>query len=551
MPAYSHKTGIKKIAWVPMRDNIKLHTEIFFPEGKGPFPVILIRNPYAAGLFSAITAQIFIRYGYACMLQSVRGQNESEGKWIPLDNEFNDSEDAAKWLAKQKWQNGNIALYGPSYTGFTQWAAADRLPKEVKTMIPLIIGTDFYPSVYTDGMLHHEFISAWAYLMPGRNIRSDNGEKYKKAIRYRPFIEADGKYLKKKLPWFRDWITNSAPGSPYWKRKDAIYINSMPKRVKIPVLMIGGWFDVFFKAQINDWKDLATQKQSRYVVGPWTHGLKVYGDKIMPNAEGTKIQWNEVLPWLDHHLRGKEYKKQRGVVSAYTIGSGTWNEYKNWPPETKKKNLYLQASKKTCPQGALKPEKNTLKKNFSYTYDPDNPVPTKGGSNMLAFIVPGFSDITPGPVIQAKPCTRKDIITFISSPLNETKINGSMKTKFYVSSSARDTAFSITISEIQGDGKAINMRHSITTLAFRNDSKTAKKYKAGTVVPVTLKTSPIAWTLKKGSHIRLDISSSNFPLYHIHPNVKGHWAKIKNYKKAKQTIHLSKEKQSFIELPLQ
>jgi len=534
-----------------MRDNVKLHSTVFFPKGKGPFPVILIRNPYTSGLFSAVTAEIFIRYGYACMIQSVRGQNKSEGKWVPLENEFNDSEDTSKWLAKQSWHNGNIALYGPSYTGYTQWAAADRLPKEVKTMIPIVFGTDFYPTVYTNGMLHHEFISAWAYLMPGRKIRSNNGKKYQKAIRHRPYFEADEKYLNKRLPWFRDWIRSSEPGASYWKRKENDYIKGMPGRIKIPVLMIGGWFDAFLKAQIKDWKNLATQKESRFILGPWTHGLRVYGDLTLPNSSGVSTQWNEVLQWLDHHLRGKKYTKQKGVVSAYIIGSSTWKEYKNWPQKKETKKLYFHVNNDKCPQGKLLPQKTITNKKYSFTYDPDNPVETRGGSNMLAFLVPGFSEITPGPVLQPKPCTRKDVITFISSPLEKTKLQGPLSMKLYVSSSAQDTAFTATVMEIYEDGKAVNIRHTVATLSLRNGAQKILNYKKDSIVPITLTTAPIGWTIKKGSRIRIDISSSNFPLYNIHPNVKGQWAKIKDYQKAQQRIIISKKNQSFIELSIE
>ncbi|MBP2643639.1 MAG: putative hydrolase, CocE/NonD family, partial [Firmicutes bacterium] len=119
-----------------------------------------------------------------------------------------------------------------------------------------------------------------------------------------------------------------------------------------------------------------------------------------------------------------------------------------------------------------------------------------------------------------------------------------------VSSDAEDTAFTAKVMEVLPDGKAYNIRDSITSLAYRNGAKTAQTYKPGSVVDVKLELWPVTWTIKKGSRIRVDISSSNFPTYAVHSNVAGPWAQQANVKVANQTIYIGGKHGSFIEIPL-
>src|SRR5690242_20082802 len=65
-------------AMVAMRDGVKLSTSIYMPEGKGPFPVVLIRTPYGKGT-QAIGYAAWTQRGFALVTQDVRGKGTSEG----------------------------------------------------------------------------------------------------------------------------------------------------------------------------------------------------------------------------------------------------------------------------------------------------------------------------------------------------------------------------------------------------------------------------------------------------------------------------------------
>lgn len=93
-------------------------------------------------------------------------------------------------------------------------------------------------------------------------------------------------------------------------------------------------------------------------------------------------------------------------------------------------------------------------------------------------------------------------------------------------------------------------RDGITSLAFRNGASSPVGYTPGDVVEAVIDMWPITWTVKKGSRPRVDVSSSNFPAYHVHPNVAGTWALIAETKVATQTIHFGGEHDSRIEIPV-
>jgi putative CocE/NonD family hydrolase len=187
----------------------------------------------------------------------------------------------------------------------------------------------------------------------------------------------------------------------------------------------------------------------------------------------------------------------------------------------------------------------------SYTYDPSDPVETVGGSCLLS--VYGDSPYLPkaASVLQPEPGYRADVVSFLSEPLAQNLlIAGQIKVALHVSSTAEDTAFTVKISEVLPSGEAYNIADGITSLAYRNGSPTAIDYVPETIEKIEIELWPIGWRLRTGSRIRLDISSSNFPAYHVHPNIAGNWAEMKEVRTAVQTLYWGGDYDSAFELPV-
>ena len=132
---------------VPMRDGVRLYTEIFLPpqaqitngDITESFPVILSRSPYPAGRPSRNDLRQIPRYltaGYVVVFQLVRGQGPSEGHFRKYHNESDDGYDAVQWIAEQSWCNGNVGMYGVSYLGSAQLLAARAKPPALKCIMP-------------------------------------------------------------------------------------------------------------------------------------------------------------------------------------------------------------------------------------------------------------------------------------------------------------------------------------------------------------------------------------------------------------------------------
>ncbi|MEN8722376.1 MAG: CocE/NonD family hydrolase [Alphaproteobacteria bacterium] len=544
LPPFTHGAGEKFDVMVPMEDGVKLYTTVQLPDGEGPFPAVLIRSPYTQISFALrnLLCGRFVRYGYACLLQDTRGQGKSEGGWNPGGNvEIADGRDALNWLVMQDFQDGNLAMVGSSYLASVQFSAlAGGAPTELKTIVPSMYTTDNRGAAFQDGLFRHETYTAWASMMRGSNSEglSGAGDDYQKAIRHRPHNTVDTEIFGMAMPWYQSMIAASSPKDEHWHGKETAKVRDVPENISIPILMIGGWYDVFFGPQFEDWQRLATQSNSRYIVGPYTHPGG-FGDLDMPNAEGGRFQWAEMLPWLEHHLKGKPLATNTGL-KLYVIGDGEWQEHKNWPMPNRiaSYNLANLPASNECEGGELTTRADTNSGQARFVYDPDNPVPTRGGAGMLAFNIPGFGGADPSNVEQSGLCERDDVLTFQTDALTEDMlISGKVSVTLDVSSSAPDTAFSAKLIEVFPDGRAYNIRDSITTLAYRNGADTPQNYTPGDRLTVTIDFWPIAWRLQPGSRLRLDISSSDFPKFHAHTNRAGPWEQQDGADKASQTIY--------------
>ena len=263
----------------------------------------------------------------------------------------------------------------------------------------------------------------------------------------------------------------------------------------------------------------------------------------LDNASGGLFQWREMLDWFGHHLKGDELKSSLGV-NVYVMGKNEWRHYDEWPPKTEKiaYSLRQEANSSDCSVRKLvellKSDTEISQIPVSFEYDPRDPVPTRGGAGMLAFLLPGYKGARPGNVFQRPACERNDIISYKTETLKDgLLISGKIRTNLFVSSTAPDTSFTFKLIEEFEDGRAINIRDAITSLAFRNGSQKPRSYEPGKKVEIEIVSWPIEWWVSPGSKLRLDVSSSDFPKYHAHSNRAGPWAKQIDTDVATQTLY--------------
>ncbi len=549
LPAFTASGTVESILDVPMRDGVTLHTEIYLPEGLAKAPTVLVRNPYEyLRPMERMQCQTLTRYGYACVLQDVRGQMDSGGDWEPIIHERDDGLDTLAWLVQQPFVDGNIAMRGPSYLTCTQWAVADALPPEVKTLVPSVFGTDLRLMFYERGQFRPDILTAWATLMPGRGMRQTAGDDYLKAARHRPALEADERYMTKRLWWYRDAVSAADPEAPYWHSELMTQFRTVPERATVPMLFLGAFFDPFFQAQRDTWARLATQGQSVFVIGPWNHLGLTGGDLDLSAAPGRLDQWPIMLEWFEHTLKGQPLRTlEPGTVRTWGVGDTAWGAHPTWPRDVPMTRLALADAAKapTCEGGALQPERGPEGESVGYTFDPANPAPTRGGAALLSFAFFRTQGVWPGPIDQGESCARDDVVTFRGAPGGKAqRLSGAARLELTVKSSAPDTAFVARLIAEQA-GKAVLVREAVATLSWPGDTPVTPV--PGEPVRLSFDFWPIEWVLPAGGRWRLDVTSSSFPALVVHSNRAGPWHLHDGADVAQQTLLLD---DATLELPL-
>ncbi len=545
LPDFTHRRGEQHSADVLMPDGVTLDTRIALPKGDGPWPVILIRNPYPIDRYLDGVCARYVRYGYACVQQKVRGQGDSGGDWSPFTSERTDGLAALDWLIAQPWSDDHIALIGASYMAGVQWSMADALPPQVKTIIPSVFGLEMYRNAYEGGMFRHELVTAWMTLIPDRRFRAFAGRDYQRALDHRPRIEADTIAAGVEVPWFRMWMEAQEQSVGIWQSPEVLQADTIPEQTTVPVLMMGGWSDIFIDAQLSTWRRLGSQSSSTLVIGPWDHLGSSSADVALNNIddhiglEDTYNQSRRTLDWLDHHLKGTPATLPVGQTLVYTMGADTWQVAPAWPPPTEARILSaMPGAAGDCRAPLVDGAAAAL--SAHYDYDPTDPTPSIGGAGSIAGVLsPGFDGVPVGLRDQDGLCERRDdMLGWQTAPLPAPMhIAGPITATLTVSSSAADTAFNVRIVEVDQDGRALHVREGIRALSFREGDEARVAYTPGETVELVVETWPIDFQFQAGSQLRVEVASASFPKFEAHTNTDEYWADAVETTIARQQLH--------------
>ena len=519
---------------LPMRDGMRMKTVIYKPAGLERYPVLLRRTCYPSdeGLIQVDAKNCALR-GYAFIYQFCRGTGGSEGEWIPNVNERDDGIDTVSWLHGQPWCDG-IGYWGLSYAALTGWAFADVVKGKVDSMFLLHYGTDRFVSAYHKGLFHQDVLTSWSMQNAGRPVTAD----YEASCRYLPQIEVDEALWGGKLPWYRDYISNEYLEDVYWQQGWGKQLREIPDKVEIPLYILSGWYDHHHESTMKTWSRLnpETREMSWLEIGGWNHGLQpVLQDKKIDHIENVEVI--KALTWFEMTLKKKQIPEQK--IRYYVPGKDCWMEADSWE-EIPRRNqiLYLDADYLSLCRETPAVQAGSC----GYIFDPDDPVPTNGGDCTLA------SWLKTGSLLQEEPGWRKDVLSFLSEPLEKDMIiNGRIKVELWVKTDCENTAFFASIDEMTPEGKSYHIRTSAATI--RHELPRGEGYIPSTPVKVVIDMSDICYALPKGSRIRIDVTSSDFPQYHVHSNQPGGWALAKKNIIAHQTVLTGKKYPSCVKIP--
>ena len=588
---------------VPMRDGVKLATDLYFPTKKGirisgKLPAILVRTPYSKtrGYPENTSAIYFTSHGYVTVYQDTRGRYNSEGIWHMLDDDGVDGYDTGKWMVKQPWSNGKYGMYGTSYVGGTQHAMALENSPGLTTIIPVDAMSNLgYYSMRYDGAYELRFWNwiHWAGQGGGRQSR-DPAIKQMLA----DFIEVENrrKYLKlfpvrkgttplKFMPEYEDWLVNAMKeggNTDFWKQNN---VRDYTKNYKdIPVYLVGGWYDSWGVNTTENY--MALNKSIKgpvyMIMGPWIHGQQgnyshgqvSFGkDAAIPDP----LAWR--MEWYNHWIKGEKTavgKKDpyKTNVRIFVMGTGdghmtedsllyhggSWRNEKEWPlKRTSYTPYYFHADGSASVRKPVQKNSST-----DFVSDPNDPVPAIGGNTSSGggILLQGAWDQKGGDHVWNWPLpiplsARNDVLVFQTDPLQEdVEVTGEIRVKFWASSSALDTDFTAKLVDVYPantdypGGFDLNIGDGIVRARYRDSRTEEKLMNPGDVYEFEVRLYPTSNVFKKGHRIRVDIAGSNFPRFDVNPNTGEPLNDNRREVKAINTIYHDKSRPSHILLPV-
>jgi putative CocE/NonD family hydrolase len=578
---------------VPARDGVLLATDIYRPAtGSAPaserLPVLLHRTPYDKSEAATVTiADTLAKHGYVVMVQDTRGRHHSQGvfeKYYSFD--AYDGYDSVEWAASRPFGNGKVGMYGTSYAAHTQADASKLAPPHLRALLLNMGGmaNAWDHSVRYDGAFEMGRQLTWAW----SQASDDAKDPVTKSMLSTEDVTAwySALPIRKGLsplsiaPNYEHYYLDEATRSDYdahWDTLGMQWEKFYGQTADIPMMHVGGWYDIYLRGTIENWRKLGALKKSpmRLVIGPWTHhgNTATYAGDVDFGADAAIKDFDTDfhLRWFDYHLKGaKTAVSAQAPVRYFLMGTGDghkdpagrlyhggeWRESKEWPPsEAHAEIFYLHADGSLNAQAPASPQQST-----AFQFDPVHPVPTIGGG-VSRRLKDGAYDQRERPDMPgSRPPylplrARNDVLVFESEILKQDLVlAGPVEVTLYASSNATDTDFTAKLIDVYPPssdfpiGFDMNLTDGIVRASYRDRSQTRQLLVPGKIYSIVIRPFDTANVVKKGHRIRLDISSSNFPRFDVNPNTGEPLGMNRLMKTAENTIYHDRSHLSAVKL---
>ena len=595
----------KQDVMIPMRDGVKLHTEIYVPKkATEALPFFLTRTPYGLSDDGEGYSRLLNLYtemmpdGYIFVFQDIRGRYGSEGTFVmqrdPRDqsdphsiDEGTDTYDTIDWLLKNvPNNNGRVGEAGISYGGWlTAMSLIEPHPalkavSEQASPADMFLGDDFHHN----GAFRLSYGFEYAALMEtGKTnfqFQFDRYDTYEWYLALGPLSNVDALYLHGKLPTWENFVAHPNYDEFWDKQAFTRYFKNLT--LKVPNLNVAGWWDQEdFYGPVRIYELLKahdTNHDDYLAVGPWNHGGWAHGaGSSLGNVDfgsdtaayfRAKIQ----APWFAYWLKGKGELPVHGAETFQT-GSNEWKQWNNWPPRenVEERHLYFHADGKLSfepPSGAAANESDTTAgsgahETFdSYISDPANPVPYRHrpieetysrGSRWYTWLTEDQRFVE----------HRPDTLTWETEPLgNDVTVAGDIVAHLFASTTGSDSDWVVKLIDVYPEkyaakpamgGYELMIADEVFRGRFRKSFEHPEPVVPGQITPFNIDLHTNDHTFLKGHRIMVQVQSTWFPIIDRNPqkyvpNIFK--AKASDYQKATQRIYRSMEHASNVEIPV-
>ena len=570
-PVGTHEVAVEKAVMVPMRDGVRMATDIYRPKDMtGALPTILIRTPYnkSANPNGDASAQFFASHGYGVVVQDVRGKFASEGQFRVYEGDMTDWTDAFDWIDAQSWSTGRIGTYGCSYLGEGQIVAAQqRNVHHVAAIVQAAGGNlgrvgrrrQFWGSV-EGGAFSISINFGWmpVYASVDKGARPMPKVDLASYFLTLPVIDMPDRAGSPSWDWHN--FLERSPDDQWWDARG--YLTDKDS-VGIAALHVSSWFDMAEEAltEAEIFRRNGVNERARTgqyaIISPTTHcsseraGVETrVGDLMVGDA---RLHYFETyLAWFDRWLRGNEHALDSlPRVQYYVIGRNEWKKSDVWPVKGMREIPYFLRSDGNANTlngtGRLSLTAPTREKADTFTYDPGNPVPSRGGSICCT----GNPKDQPGSYDNADIEQRPDVLVYTGDALREgMELTGPIRAVVHLSSRAPDTDVTVKLLDVFPDGRAMNMQEGITRVRYRDGFDKARMMQPDKVYEVPVDLHATSWYLPAGHKLRVEISSSDFPRFDRNLNTGGRNYDETTFRPAVNSVHHSSVYSSRIVLPV-
>lgn len=600
----TREAEVLRMVWVPMRDGVRLATEIYLPKDRsGPVPVIFWRTPYNFSELAASNparpnarlkyALDAIRHGYAFVVQNERGKFFSEGEWEILGHPRTDGYDALTWLAEQPWSSGKVATLGCSSTAEWQMGLAAMDHPAHAAAVPMGQGAGIgrmgpyfeQGNFYRGGAIQMPMV-VWLFgeqVDPRPTFPADTSREELERIAgwfdlsaRPPRVDWASELWKLPVvemmernggdPGFFAAATQRLPDDPAWY-EGGLYHDD--EGFSVPSLWVNSWYDLGVSPNLELFRhvrqnaDADVRDHQYMIVAPTAHCAMyrltdplVVGERNMGSID---FDFDTILfDFLDRFTKPQSteaaasYDDDTPQVRYFAMGDAPesgWKTAPDWPPVSEPLTFYLGShagANSLFGDGELRGEPAGDGSDVDrFVYDPTVPVPTRGGNFCCLGGEPeGAFDQRP---VEA----RQDVLVYTSEPFAEAvEVSGFVEVVLYVSSDARDTDFTVKLIDVDAQGRAYNLDDAILRARYREGFDRQVWMEDGEVYEVRLGPMSTSNVFAAGHRLRIEVSSSNFPRYDRNLNTGGNnWDEAEGVV-AHNAVHHSARYPSRIVLPV-
>jgi len=510
--------GADELIWLPkgvshwkemvrMRDGVALGTQVYLPEGEGPFPVWVGRGHRTRGQTDG--AHWYLAHGFACVSQDLVPEGEelrvgAHGASARHRRDIaSDTYDLIEWIAKQSWCNGKMGIFGYSAGGMATLPVLFLKPPSLTAVITHISSTD------------------------------------RQAIfRMRGGVAGNRRYdPERKGGW--------EPGEPAAPDRPTLQKVSADENVRIYKTDMAGWFDIFLQGSINDWMAWKDTDRAVLIVGAGSHGQHPRPSRVPPDYCDADIFWPDV-PQFNLLNGGVDESSVHSILYYFLMGDfadpeapgNLWKVTDTWPIPHEERPFYLTQ------EGKLQEaEPEEAEAAIAYPYDPNDPV--------VRVDIDWKGQIADGPVDQRPLRRRDDVVYFGTDPLEAPlEVTGRVWVDLYVSTDVPDTTFMVKLLDIYPDGYEAMIAHGTIMARYHDGFDRPEPLVEGQVYKLRIDLWSTAIVFAKGHRIGLYVTSSDAGRFAVHPNAYEPVESYEGAPVAHNSVHVSAKCPSRLILPV-